>query len=211
MKSAQVKTPPKRLTKRSDRKMARSVRDHQWVFMAKVYRLGKVWFCPWNKDHKLDTSNLPENYEVHGLITGMQYLEWFSTHRDWWIIGRWREKKYARSIRLTEAGRKAFDERFKYDEELVTGGLVEPGWCSLPLSRAEFDICRAGPYQPCPNCGSQFAMGLVTMRGFMAVQCMACNFRGPGIPNFRPSAENDRLAFMAWNELPRKQNQNQGA
>ena len=71
------------------------------------------------------------------------------------------------------------------------------------ISNTSFDI-RDGRnrYQPCPQCGFEFDMGLVTKQGLMAVQCMTCGFRGPEIPNATPSAANDKAAFDGWNSLP---------
>lgn len=125
---------PRRLTSYQDRQMARRTRDQQWAFMERVARLGLIWFCVWNKNghHK---PPYPDDLEVCGLIDGMELLEWMGSHKEWWKIGRWSDKHYARPVRLTDAGRAALAHRERYDMELVTGGLVEPGWCAMPAPR----------------------------------------------------------------------------
>lgn len=82
-------------------------------------------------------SPYPADLYVTGLIDGMELLEWLNRHRDWWIIGRWRDDRYAAPIRLTAKGRRALKRRSRYDMEPVTGGMVEPGWIAVPLPRAE--------------------------------------------------------------------------
>jgi hypothetical protein len=123
---------PKRLTSRRDRDMARRIRDAQWAFMQRVADLGTVWLCWWNKNRRHDENNLPADLVVHGLIDGTELLEWLNSHKDWWVIGDWSDERYAAPVRLTDAGRAALADRDRYDMELVTGGLVEPGWCAMP-------------------------------------------------------------------------------
>ena len=124
---------PRRRTDYASRKMARHMRDRQWAFMERVARLGKLWVCWWNKNGH-HTEEKPDLL-ICGLIDGMELIEWMNSHKDWWVIGRWSDKRYASSVRLTDAGRNALGEREKYDMELVTGGLVEPGWCVMPARR----------------------------------------------------------------------------
>jgi hypothetical protein len=132
--SVNDKIKPRRLTSRNDRQMARHMRDGQWEFMARVVELGTVWVCWWNKNRSHnDTKPLPPDLKVCGLIDGMELLEWLNSHKDWWVIGEWSDERYAAPVSLTDAGRAAFAERHRYDMELVTGGLVEPGWCAMPL------------------------------------------------------------------------------
>jgi hypothetical protein len=70
---------------------------------------------------------------------------------------------------------------------------------------AFFDVTDScNRYSPCPRCGAMCSMGLSTQRGLLAVMCCECGFRGPGVPNDSPGAENDRLAFEAWNETSRE-------
>lgn len=64
----------------------------------------------------------------------------------------------------------------------------------------QFDITDGkNRYEPCPRCGAEFNMGLVTQKNLLAVQCMECGLRGPEIDNTRPSPENDKAAFDGWN------------
>ena len=125
---------PRRLTSRHDRRMARRMRDGQWEFMEQVAKLGTVWLCWWDKNgrHK---DNQAEDVVAHGLIDGMELLEWIDSHKDWWVVGEWSDEHYAAPVRLTDAGRVALTKREQYDMELVTGGLVEPGWCARPAWR----------------------------------------------------------------------------
>lgn len=137
---------PKRLTKLHDRQMARYARDEQWNFMARVIQCGTIWFCPWDKHgfHKREAVN----EDFHGLIDGCERLEWLNTHPDWWVIGDWVEKRCARPIMITEAGILAFIDWPLYDQELVTGGLMEPGYIVTPGHK------RYKTYTgPCPACG----------------------------------------------------------
>ena len=107
------------------------MRDAQWRFAEKVVTYGTVWFCVWNKERRPELAD----EQRHGLIDGMEMLEWIDSHRDWWIKGEWSDERYAFPIQLTEAGRRALAEREKYDMEPVTGGLVEPGWECIPAER----------------------------------------------------------------------------
>lgn len=69
---------------------------------------------------------------VFGLIGSNQFSHWLSDHKDWWKRGRWSEKRCARSIRITDAGRKALESREQYDMEQIFGGMVEPGYVVTP-------------------------------------------------------------------------------
>jgi hypothetical protein len=127
---------PKRLTSRRDREMARRIRDGQWEFMDRVFRLGTVWVCWWNENGHHDENSIPDDLMVCGLIDGMELLAWLHSHKDWWTIDEWSDERYAAPVSLTDAGRAALAARDQYDMELVTGGLVEPGWCAMPARRA---------------------------------------------------------------------------
>lgn len=127
------KVKPKRLTSRSQRKMARYTRDEQWKFMERVDQLGTVWVCWWNKNHHHAESK--PDLLICGLIDGMELLEWLKSHEDWWIIGEWSDERYAAPVSLTDIGKKALQERELYDMELVNGGLVEPGFCVMPARK----------------------------------------------------------------------------
>lgn len=131
-----MKERPKRLTSLRHRAMARRMRDHQWEIADRVAKLGTLWICWWNKNRRHDTSQpLPDDLLVCGLIDGLELLEWFGTHMDWWSVGPWSDERYAAPVRLTDTGRAALGEREKYDMELVTGGMVEPGWAAMPARR----------------------------------------------------------------------------
>lgn len=126
---------PKRLTSKRDRENARRARDMQWDFMDRVAAHGTVWACWWNKNRHHEQKTLYNeagDLAVFCLFGGMEFLEWLNSHKDWWQIGDWSDERYAAPVSLTEAGKAALKEREKYDMELVTGGLVEPGFCVLP-------------------------------------------------------------------------------
>lgn len=136
---------PKMLNEPYHREIARRMRDDQWAFADKVARLGTVWVCWWDKDarHCVRSENrgwqcrddLPEDLVVHGLIGGMELLEWLNSHPDWWSIGEWSDARYATPVTITAIGRSALTRRELYDMEPVTGGLVGPGWQSIPTER----------------------------------------------------------------------------
>lgn len=130
-----TKEAPRKLASRQQRQMARQMRDWQWKFMEKVARLGTLWVCWWNKDRHHDEENAPEDLEICGLIDGSELLGWMNSHRNWWRIGKWSDKRYAAPVRLTPAGKKALKNRRKYDMEPVTGGMVEPGWQAIPAKK----------------------------------------------------------------------------
>ncbi len=119
---------PKRLTDRNARMFARKERDAQWEFLERVAREGIVWMCPWDKYGRHGTDGV----YVFGLLGSTELFCWLNSHKDWWKRGRWSEKRCARSIRITDAGRAALANREQYDMEDVTGGLVEPGWVARP-------------------------------------------------------------------------------
>jgi len=120
---------PKKLTSQDNRRMARFMRNRHWLFMEKVDEFGVIWFCCWDKDqrHKPPAPNVV----VDGLL-GAGYLDFMCQHKDWFKRGRWSEKKYAVSVRLTPAGIEALKNWTQYDMEPVYGGLVEPGWQAIP-------------------------------------------------------------------------------
>lgn len=123
---------PKRLTDRSSRIFARRERDAEWAFMERVAREGIVWMCPWDKYGKHKNG---DGVYVFGLIGSTEFYHWLSSHEDWWKRGRWSEKRCARSIRITAAGRKALKNRHLYDMEPIFGGMVEPGYIVTPWPR----------------------------------------------------------------------------
>lgn len=121
---------PKHLRDRNARLRARYIRDRQWRFMEKAEQHDPLWFCVWNKR---DLAEEADEWR-DGLITGLEIEDWIARHRDWFRRGRWSEKRYARPIRLTDAGRAALANRAPYDMEPVYGGLVEPGWQCVPAA-----------------------------------------------------------------------------
>ncbi len=123
---------PKRLTDRTMRMVARRERDSQWEFMERVAREGIVWMCPWDKYKRHKDG---DGVYVFGLIGSNEFYHWLSSHKDWWIRGRWSEKRCARSIRITNAGRRALNDREQYDMEPIFGGMVEPGYVVTPWPR----------------------------------------------------------------------------
>jgi hypothetical protein len=124
---------PKRLSSTRWRNIARRERDSQWAFMERVARKGRVWTCPWDKYHRHhDMTPESDGVYVYGLIGSNEFLSWLDAHKDWWKRGRWSEKRCARSIRITEAGREALAHREPYDMEPIYGGMVEPGYVVTP-------------------------------------------------------------------------------
>jgi hypothetical protein len=120
---------PKRLTDRRSRIFARRERDAQWAFMERVAREGIVWMCPWDKYGRHKNG---DGVYVFGLIGSNEFYHWLHSHKDWWKHGRWSEKRCARSIRITDAGRDALANRARYDMEEIFGGMVEPGYVVRP-------------------------------------------------------------------------------
>jgi hypothetical protein len=123
---------PKRLSDKTSRMIARRKRDGQWEFMERVAREGIVWMCPWDKRGRHKNG---DGVFVFGLIGSNEFYHWLDAHKDWWKRGRWSEKRCARSIRITEAGRKALANRDQYDMEEIHGGMVEPGYIVRPWPR----------------------------------------------------------------------------
>lgn len=151
---------PKRLTNRTSRMIARHERDSQWEFMERVAREEIVWMCPWDKYKKHGPrcpgicafsrfipegdqwkcaqcgrvmSSIPDDgVYVFGLIGSNEFFHWLDSHEEWWNRGRWSERRCARSIRITEVGRKALADREQYDMEPIFGGMVEPGYVVTP-------------------------------------------------------------------------------
>lgn len=70
-----------------------------------------------------------------------------------------------------------------------------------------FDITDGrNRYAPCPKCGATLGMGLTLSRIGIAVECLACEFRGPEShldPHLGWTPEVDRTAFDGWNAIPR--------
>lgn len=126
----------KKLTSKADREMARRVRDWHWEIADRVAAAGTLWVCWWNKNRHHDESNAPSDLLICGLIDGMELIEWFNSHPDWWVIGDWSDDRYAAPIQMTDIGRVALGNRHLYDMEPVTGGLVEPGWQSIPTAKS---------------------------------------------------------------------------
>lgn len=132
------KEPRRELNDPHHRETARRMRDWQWKFADRVAWQGTVWVCWWNKNGRHDMKSielLPGDLVVLSLISGMELLEWLGAHKDWWVIGKWSDERYAAPVSLTDAGREALANRHLYDMEPVTGGLVEPGWTTVPAER----------------------------------------------------------------------------
>jgi len=125
----EVKAPPVLREDEQSRQTARHIRDEQWRFMERAEEHNPLWFCVWNKARKPEK---PDEMRC-GLMDGMETLAWADAHPDWFIIGEWDDARYARPVKLTEAGREALANRAKYDLEPAEWGMVEPGWCAIPL------------------------------------------------------------------------------
>lgn len=119
---------PKILRGRANREMARHIRERQWLFMARAAEHNPLWFCVWNKTGQPELADEWRD----ALISGMEIMEWVRSHPSWFRVGRWSEKRYARPVRLTDAGHAALANREPHDMEPVYGGMVEPGWQCIP-------------------------------------------------------------------------------
>lgn len=114
------------------RERARAIRDHDWEIMERMRDLGTLWFSPWNKDRRPESA---DELRV-SLISGLEIMNRWGQHEDWFDIGEWDDDRAARPVRLTEAGLQALCQRHLYDLEPVLGGLVEPGWAATPTPLA---------------------------------------------------------------------------
>ena len=139
-----TKEPPKDLSgDRHSQEVARNIRNHQWEIMeTAAANGGEVRICPWNKrrftlekgDHYLEPA--PNEFRFC-LVSFLETFSWFDgDHPDWFTVDDkdWDEERQTHLYRLTDAGRKALQERERYDMEPVKGGLVEPGWQATPLA-----------------------------------------------------------------------------
>lgn len=124
---------PKKLMDEHWRTWARTVRDSHWAFMERLKKEGTVHVCAWNK---YDQEELPHELRL-SLIGGEELMEWFRAHQDWFEIGDQDEERWTSPISLTGPGLKALTEKEKYDMEPVYGGLVSPGFQSIPLPLKE--------------------------------------------------------------------------
>lgn len=85
---------------------------------------------------KVTMEQIPDDrVYVFGLLGSNELFHWLDSHKDWWKRGRWTEKRCARSIRITAAGRRALKNRHLYDMEPIHGGMVEPGYVVVPWPR----------------------------------------------------------------------------
>lgn len=118
----------KRLTDKLDREAARRTLDGHWDFVRRLAREGIVHFCVWNKYHHKEQRNEAR----HGLIDGLEVLEFVRQHRPWFGSGAYDLKRNTRPMWLTARGRRAL-RRQAGRPEMVYGGLVEPGYKAMPL------------------------------------------------------------------------------
>lgn len=157
---------PKVLRKKSERMFARRKRDAQWALMERIAEEGVVWMCPWDKYHRhgrrcscrycdcRQFSQVAQGWRcnscgtvmpkvpddevyVFGLMGANELFAWTSSHKTWFKWGPWVEKRCARSLRLTAAGRDALQHRELYDMEPIHGGMVEPGYIVVPWPQSE--------------------------------------------------------------------------
>jgi hypothetical protein len=125
---------PKQLNSIKDRRVARRVRDTQWHFMERCRDCNPLWWCVWNKARK---PTLDDEWRS-GLMDGMELLDWIESHFYWFDVGEWDDGRYARPVRLLPAGQEALKHHELYDLDPVRGGLVEPGYESIPLPARMF-------------------------------------------------------------------------
>lgn len=117
----------RRLTDRFSRQVAQRVLEGHWNFVRRLAREGIVHFCVWNKFHHKER----RNEERHGLIDGMEVMEFVREHRAWFGYGAYDRSRNTFPIWLTAAGRAAL--RTKADRpQLILGGLVDPGFQVMP-------------------------------------------------------------------------------
>lgn len=117
----------RRLTDSFSRQTAQRTLEGHWNFVRRLAREGIVYFCVWNKYHHAEQKN-----EVrHGLIGGMEFLDFVRQHRAWFGQGAYDRRLNARPMWLTAAGWRAL--RSCADRpEIMRGGLVEPGYEAAP-------------------------------------------------------------------------------
>lgn len=140
-------TPKDLSGERRWRETARRIRDEQWRIMeAAAANGGAVRICPWDKKrvwrngqgyHHLDP--IPGEFRF-SLLSFMETFSWFDMdHPDWFTTddADWDEERQTHLYRLTDAGRRALEERDRHDMEPVKGGLVEPGWQCVPIPKEE--------------------------------------------------------------------------
>src|ERR1700685_206434 len=118
----------RRLTDRDSRQIAQRTLEGHWDFVRRLARQGVVHFCVWNKYHHKEGRN-----EIrHGLIDGLEFFDFVRSHRPWFGRGAYDRRRNAFPMWLTPAGRIALKTRANRSE-MVHGGLVEPGYCAVPL------------------------------------------------------------------------------
>lgn len=118
----------RRFNDRDSRQVAQRQLEGHWNFVRRLAREGLVHFCVWNKYHHPERKN-----EIrHGLIDGMEFLDFVRTHRAWFGCGAYDRRRNTFAIWLTQAGRSALRTRAER-AEMMRGGLVEPGYEAMPL------------------------------------------------------------------------------
>ncbi len=119
---------PRKLTDTFSRRVARRVLDGHWNFIRRLARQGIVHVCLWNKyGHKEG-----RNEDRHGLIDGMELMEFVRQHRSWFGYGAHDRRRKTFPMWLTASGRHALRTRADRPQ-LVLGGLVEPGYQVMPI------------------------------------------------------------------------------
>lgn len=122
--------PRRKLNDKFDRQGARRTRDWHWNFMARLARRGIVHVNLWNKYNQKEWRN-----ELRlCLISGLELMDWISSHRSWFGWGPHRHDRHTFPCWLTAKGRRALRARSRsHDRAPVLGGLVEPGYQAQPL------------------------------------------------------------------------------
>lgn len=117
----------RRFNDRFSRQVAQRQLEGHWNFVRRLAREGIVYFCVWNKYGQTEQKN-----EVrHGLIDGMEFLDFVREHQSWFGRGAYDRRRNAQPMWLTAAGRRAL--RSCADRpEIMRGGLVEPGYEAVP-------------------------------------------------------------------------------
>lgn len=99
-----------------------------WDFVRRLARQGVVHFCVWNKYHHKEQRNEAR----HGLIDGLEVLDFVRQHRPWFGRGAYDRKRNTFAMWLTARGRIALRSRTDR-AEMVFGGLVDPGYQVMPM------------------------------------------------------------------------------
>jgi hypothetical protein len=118
----------RRITSLLSRQIARRVLDGHWDFVRRLARQGVIHVCLWNKYRHKEG----RNEDRHGLIDGLELMEFVRQHRAWFGYGAYDRQRNTFPMWLTERGRRAVSTHADRPQ-IVLGGLVEPGYQVMPI------------------------------------------------------------------------------